>query len=102
MDPIINQMQNLDISKDSLLGKDLKIKNEFLHKLELSFQNENFEQKIDFSYYVGKYCMCVSFKSSTGHGDARKLVKLTEEHFAWEKLRELGWCVNYMMYKEKK
>ena len=34
------------------------------------------------------------------HEDVLKLVVLTEEYFAWEqKLRELGWCANYMVDK---
>ena len=42
MDAIINQMQNLEISEDSFLGKDLTIENDFLQNLELSFQEEHF------------------------------------------------------------
>ena len=45
MDAIVNQIQNLEISKDSLLGKDLTTEKEFLYTIELSFQNEIFEQK---------------------------------------------------------
>ena len=60
---------------------------------------QNFEQKIEFSYYVGKCCMCLSFQAEyfLSREDVLKLVVLTEEHFASEKkLRELGWCANYM------
>ena len=86
------------------MGKDLTIEKDFLQKVELSFQEEHFNQKIEFSYYVGKCCMCVSFESQSlpGHGDVLKLVELTEEHFSQKKeLRELGWCVNYMMDKRE-
>ena len=38
-------MQNLEISKDSFLGGSLK-------KVEVSFKEQNFKQKIEFSYYV--------------------------------------------------
>ena len=54
-------MQNLEISKDSFLGKDLTTEKDFLQKVELSFKEQNFEQKIEFSYFVGKCCMCLSF-----------------------------------------
>ena len=42
MDAIINQIQNLEISEDSFLGKDLTIEKDFLQNLELSFQEEHF------------------------------------------------------------
>ena len=54
MDAIINQMQNLEILGDAFLGKDLTIEKDFLQNLELSFQEEHFNQKIEFLYYVGK------------------------------------------------
>ena len=64
------------------MGKDLTIEKDFLQKVELSFQEEHFNQKIGFSHHVGKCCMCVSFESQSlpGHGDVLKLVELTEEH----------------------
>ena len=77
MDAIINQMQNLEILGDAFLGKDLTIEKDFLQNLELSFQEEHFNQKIEFSYNVGKCCMYVSFESQSlpGHGDMLKLVE---------------------------
>ena len=104
MDTIINEMQNLEISEDSFLGMDLTIEKDFLQNLELRFQEERFNQRIVFLYYVRKCCVCVSFKSQSlpGHGNVLKLVELTEEHFSWKKkLRELGWCANYMMDKRE-
>ena len=77
MDPIINQMQNLEILGDSFLGKDLTIEKDFLQNLELSFQEEHFNQKIEFLCYVEKCCMYISFESQSlpGHGDMLKLVE---------------------------
>ena len=49
MDAITNLMQNLEISKDSFLGKDLATKKDFLQKVELSFKEEDVEQKIEFA-----------------------------------------------------
>ena len=43
MDAITNLMQNLEISKDSFLGKDLADDKDFLQKVELSFKYQNFE-----------------------------------------------------------
>ena len=105
MDAITNLMQNFKkkfpkkISKDSFWGKDLTTEKDCLQKVELSFKEQNFEQKIEFLYYVGKCCMCLSFQAEyfLSREDVLKLVVLTEEHFASEKkLRELGWCANYM------
>ena len=100
-------MQNLEISKDSLLEKDVTTEKEYLYTLELSFQNEIFEQNLTFHFhyhYAGKHCMCVSFESESllCHGDVFILVKLTEGHFVQKKkLREVGWCANYMMDKRE-
>ena len=87
MDAITNLMQNLETSKDSFLGKYSTTEKFFLQKVELSFREQNFEQKIELSYYVGKSCMYLSFQSEClpSHEDVLKLVVLTEEHFAQEK-----------------
>ena len=76
-------MQNLETSKNSFLGKDLTTDKEFLQKVDLSFKDQNFEQKIKFTYYVGKYCMSLSFHAEyfPNHENVLKLVVLTEEHF---------------------
>ena len=49
MGAITNQMQTFEISEYSFLGKDLTIEKDFLQTLELSFQKEQFNQKIEFS-----------------------------------------------------
>ena len=48
--------------------------------------------------------MCLSFQIEyfPSHEALFKLVVLTEEHFAREKkIRELGWCANYMKDKRE-
>ena len=84
MDAITNLMQNLEISKDSFSGKDFTTEKDFLRKVELSFKEQNFEQKTEFSYYVGKCSMCLSFQAEyfPTHEDVLKLVFLTEKHFS--------------------
>ena len=62
MDTITNLMQNLEISKDSFLEKDLTTEKDLLQKVELSFKEQNFEQKMEFSYHVGNSCKCLSFQ----------------------------------------
>ena len=58
MDAITNLMQNLKVSKDSFMAKDLTTEQDFLQKIELRFKEQNFEQKTEFSYYVRKCCKC--------------------------------------------
>ena len=86
LDETTNLIQNLEISKASF-WKDLTTEKDFLQKVELNFKEPNFEQKIEFSYYVGKCCACLFFQVeySPSHEDVLKLVVLTEEHFAREK-----------------
>ena len=76
--------------EDSFLGKDLTIKKDFLQSLELGFQEEHFNQKIEFSHYFGKCCMCVTFQSQSlpGQGDMLKLVQSTEKHFSRKKWKK--------------
>lgn len=57
MEAITNQLQNLEISKDSLSGKDLTIERQFLYNFKVSFLNVNFEQKIEILHRVQRYCM---------------------------------------------
>ena len=73
-----------EISKDSFLGKDLTTEKDSLQKVELTFKEQNFEQKIEFLYYVGKCCICLAFQAEyfLSREDVLKLVVLTEEHFA--------------------
>ena len=95
MGAIINQLQNLEILEDSFLGKNSIIEKDFLQNLELSFQEENFNQKTELSNYVGKCCICVTFESQSlpGHGDVFKQVELTEEHFSPKKKIKRTWLV---------
>ena len=86
------------------MGKDLTTEKVFLQKVELSFKEQSFAQKTEFSYSVGKCCMCLTFQAECFpcHDNVLKLVVLTEERFSREKkLRELGWCANYMMDKKE-
>ena len=48
MDTVAKQMQNLDISNDSLFGKDLTVEKEFLEKLFISFQQKNLIKNLIF------------------------------------------------------
>ena len=80
MDEILNLIQNLEISKNSFLGKDLTTKKDLLQNVEFNFKEQNFEQKIEFSYYIGKCRMCLSFQAEyfPSHEDVLKVVVLTE------------------------
>ena len=87
MDAVTNLMENIEIWKDSFLGKDLTTEKDFLQKVELSFKEQNFKQKVEFLYYVGKCCMSLSFQAQylPSHEDVVKLVALNEEYFAPQK-----------------
>ena len=39
-------MQNLEISKNYFLGKNLETEKDFLQKVEISFKEQNFEKKL--------------------------------------------------------
>ena len=70
-----------------------------MEKLFTSFQQEKFDQKFDFSYYVGKHyiSLCFERESLITHRDATKLVDLTEEYFASIKnLKQFGCCGSYI------
>ena len=105
MGAVTKQMQNLDISNNSLFGKDLTAEKEFLKKLFISFQQEIFDRKFDFSYYVGKHyiSLCFKWESLMTHGDATKLVDLTEKHFvSIKKLKQYDSCENYIIESYRK
>ena len=87
MDAIANLIQNLEISKGSFLGKRFNKRERLSTKGRIIFKEQNFEQKIEFSYYVGKCCMCLSFQVEyfPSHEDVLKLAVLTEKHFVQEK-----------------
>ena len=80
MNEILNLIQNLEISKNSFLGKNLTAKKDLLQKVEFSFKEQNFKQKIEFSYYIGKRCICFSFQAVyiRSHEDVLQIVVLTE------------------------
>ena len=99
-----NNKPKAKFQKIFFLGKDLTTYKDFLQRVELSFKEQNFKQKIESLHYVGKCVMCLSFQAEyfPSHEYAFKLVVLTEEQFDREKiLRELGWCANYLMDKRE-
>ena len=77
------------------MGKDLTTGKDFLQKVELSFKEQNFEQKIEFSYYAGKCYTCLSFQAEylPSHEDVVKLVALNKEYFAPQKKIKRTWLV---------
>ena len=104
MEEITNQLQNLEVSKDSLLGKDLTIEKRFLHNFKVNFLNVNFQQNVELSHHVRRCCMYLFFdsQSTLNHSNATKLLEFTEVSFGQEKnLREVGWCAIYLMDKRQ-
>ena len=96
-------MEEIKISEDIFLGKDLSYEEKFLNSL-----TEKIEQEIEdceVSYYVSKRSTSICSDSLTmTEAIARKWLKmvdwLMDEHFFQKNgLRELDWCSNYMLDK---
>ena len=101
MDILTNQFEHLDIIENSLLGKDLSAERGFVNEVKKKIKELNLE-KINLLHYIGKTVMCITFEreSLPSYDDIFKIIKLTEETFAWKrKLRKIGWCTNYMQDK---
>ena len=100
---LTKMLEEIKISEDIFLGKDLSYEEKFLNSVI-----EKIEQKIEdceVSYCLNKKYMTICYESLTmTETIARKLLKmvdwLMEEHFFQKNgLRELGWCSNYMLDK---
>ena len=103
VDFLTKKLEEIKISEDIFLGKDLSYEEKFLNSVI-----EKIEQEIEdceVSYYLNKKHMTICYESQTmTETIARKLLKmvdwLMEEHFFQKNgLRELGWCSNYMLDK---
>ena len=103
VDFLTKKLEEIKISEDIFLGKDLSYEEKFLNSVI-----EKIEQEIEdceVSYYLNKKHMTICYESLTmTETIARKLLKmvdwLMEEHFFQKNgLGELGWCSNYMLDK---
>ena len=103
VDFLTKKLEEIKISEDIFLGKDLSYEEKFLNSVI-----EKIEQEIEdceVSYYLNKKHMTICYESLTmTETIARKLLKmvdwLMDEHFFQKNvLRELGWCSNYMLDK---
>ena len=101
MDTLTNQFENLDITENSFLRKDLSAERAFVDEVEEKLKEPNLE-KINLLHYIGKAVMCITFEGESlpSYGDTFKIIKLTEKTFALKlKLTKIGWCANYMQDK---
>ena len=99
MDALKASLEALEITEDSLSGKDLSAEKKFLENLEQTFNELTFEKVVGFSYCFGKVVICLYFEVSAAlsYNDTYKLVKVTEETFCkTRKLKKLVWCSNYI------
>ena len=96
VDFLTKKLEEIKISEDIFLGKDLSYEEKFLNSVI-----EKIEQEIEdceFSCYVSKRSMSICSESLTmTETIARKLLKmvdsLMDKHFSQKNgLRELGWC----------
>ena len=98
----MNLMQNLQLSEDYLLGKDLSVKRDFFEKFEHRFLGEDqFEQKIKVFKFIGKrhLSLCFDPEYVARYDDAIKIIDFFKNYFVAEgkRLRQLGCCVNYII-----
>ena len=64
MDALTNQFANVDITKNSLLGKDLSAERGFVDEVEEKLKELNLE-KINLLHYIGKAVMCITFEEES-------------------------------------
>ena len=101
MNTLTNQFENLDITENSRLGKDLSAERGFVDEFEEKLKELNLE-KINLLHRIGKAVMCITFEGESlpNYDDTFKIIKLTEETFVLKrKLSKIGWCPNYMQDK---
>ena len=99
MDALKASLEALEITEDSLSGKDLSAEKKFLRNLEQTFNELTFEKVVGFLYYFGKVVICLYFEvyAALSYNDTYKLIKVTEETFCkTRKLKKLVWCSNYI------
>ena len=64
MDTLTNQFENLDITENSLLGKDLSAERGFVDEVEEKLKELNLE-KINLLHYIAKAMMCITFEGES-------------------------------------
>ena len=64
MDTLTNQFENLDITENSLLGKDLSAERGFVDEVEEKLKELNLE-KINLLHYIRKAVMCITFEGES-------------------------------------
>ena len=60
MDALADSFKYLEMTEDSLFGKDLSAEEEVLEKLEKAFNKLTFTKEVDFLHYLGKVVVYIS------------------------------------------
>ena len=103
VDFLMKKLEEIKISDDIFLGKDLSYEEQFLNSV--IEKNEQEIEDCEVCYYLNRKYMFICYESLTmTETIARKLLKivdwLMDEHFFQKNgLRELSWCSNYMLDK---
>ena len=104
MDSLIHKLENLSISDDWYLGKDLYNDKEFLEKSKKRI--EEVITSSNCSFYVGKKLVALSVElvvtptAEIANNLIKNVDEVVDEYFAETKiLREIGWCANYTLDK---
>ena len=102
---ISDQMKQLSLEPDKILGKSLKAELQFCESVKDLFVKRKFNQRIALGYLYSKIYVTLFFMSEKrlGEAEANNILSIVEKCFERENkiLRGLGWCANFKIETEK-
>ena len=100
-----NQMENLSLEPDRIIGKSLDTELEFYTSVKNCLLNTELDQSILFRFMLGKFSINLFFLSEIrlGESNANKICAMTEDCFEQknESMHCLGWCSDFKMDQER-
>ena len=99
------QMKELSLETDKILGKYLAVELKFCESVKDLFFKRTFDQRIVFGYINSKIYVTLFFMSEKrlGESDANDILSIVKECFEQKNkiLRDLGWCANFKIDIER-
>ena len=97
-----NQMKDLSLESDKVLGKSLETELNFCLNVEHRFLESSFERPVRLRFVYGKISITLFFLSEKRFSapDAGKVCTIAEDYFNRE-MHKLGWSANYKIDQEK-
>lgn len=91
-----NQIKELSLEPDKILGNSLETELNFCLKVKNRFLKSTLEQRAGLRFVYGKLSINLFFLSEERlwEADARTICTIVEDCFE-NKIRRLGWCANY-------